>query len=126
MATSWFPATFCPRDATCSMDGALKPSNGPEIQTVTFTNPPEQPYPAEIRQFPDEQSFFKAYTRPQDWMKCEGQMLVIAENTTLFSLIGTRYGGDGRNSFRLPDLRQENPNDYYICIDGHVPGFVGP
>jgi len=39
------------------------------------------------------------------WAKCEGQLLSIASNTALFSLIGTTYGGDGRTTFGLPDLR---------------------
>ena len=39
------------------------------------------------------------------WLKCEGQVLDIANNTALFSLIGTMYGGDGFNTFALPDLR---------------------
>lgn len=40
-----------------------------------------------------------------DWLKCEGQVLDIANNTALFSLIGTMYGGDGFSTFALPDLR---------------------
>ena len=126
MATSWFPTTFCPRDANCSMDGALRPANGPQIQTLQYDNPPTEPLPAEIRQFPTERSFFDAYTRPIDWVKCEGQLLEIAQYTTIFSLMGTMYGGDGRTTFGIPDLQHENPNDYYLCINGHVPGFVGP
>ena len=42
---------------------------------------------------------------PRGWAKCEGQLLPIAENTALFSLFGTTYGGDGRSTFGLPDLR---------------------
>lgn len=126
MATSWFPATFCPRDATCSLDDGLSPSNGPKIQSLSFTNPPSQPFPTEIRQFPTPQSFDAANTQPEDWIKCEGRLLSIAQYATIFSLLGTMYGGDGRTTFGTPDLRNENPNDYYMCINGHVPGFVGP
>jgi microcystin-dependent protein len=42
---------------------------------------------------------------PRGWAFCEGQLLPIAQNTALFSLIGTTYGGDGRTTFALPDLR---------------------
>ena len=39
------------------------------------------------------------------WAFCDGQLLPIAQNTSLFSLLGTTYGGDGRSTFALPDLR---------------------
>lgn len=42
---------------------------------------------------------------PRTWALCEGQLLAISTNTALFSLIGTFYGGDGRTTFALPDLR---------------------
>lgn len=42
---------------------------------------------------------------PRGWAFCEGQLLAINSNTALFSLIGTMYGGDGRTTFGLPDLR---------------------
>lgn len=42
---------------------------------------------------------------PRAWAFCEGQLLPIAQNTALFSIIGTIYGGDGRITFALPDLR---------------------
>jgi microcystin-dependent protein len=42
---------------------------------------------------------------PVGWFMCEGQLLSISENETLFNLIGTTYGGDGQNTFALPDLR---------------------
>jgi microcystin-dependent protein len=46
---------------------------------------------------------------PNGWLFCEGQLLPIAENETLFYLIGTTYGGDGQNNFALPDLRGRLP-----------------
>lgn len=46
---------------------------------------------------------------PQGWAKCEGQLLPIAQNSALFSLLGTIYGGDGRTTFALPDLRGRAP-----------------
>jgi microcystin-dependent protein len=46
---------------------------------------------------------------PAGWMFCEGQLLPISENDTLFQLIGTTYGGDGESTFALPDLRGRIP-----------------
>src|SRR4051794_2003591 len=42
---------------------------------------------------------------PLGWAKCEGQLLPISQNTALFSLLGTMYGGDGKTTFALPDVR---------------------
>lgn len=42
---------------------------------------------------------------PRGWAFCDGQLLSIAQNTALFSILGTTYGGDGRTTFGLPDLR---------------------
>jgi hypothetical protein len=52
-----------------------------------------------------------------------GQLLQIASNTALFSLLGTQYGGDGRTTFGLPDLRDSAPNGltYSICVAGIFP-----
>ena len=46
---------------------------------------------------------------PRGWALCNGQMLPIAQYTALFSLLGTMYGGDGRTTFALPDLRGRTP-----------------
>ena len=46
---------------------------------------------------------------PRGWAFCQGQLMSIAQNTALFSLLGTTYGGDGRTSFGLPDLRGRVP-----------------
>lgn len=54
---------------------------------------------------------------PRGWSTCEGQLLSIASNTALFSLLGTTYGGDGRTTFALPDLRGR-----FITGQGHLPG----
>jgi microcystin-dependent protein len=55
---------------------------------------------------------------PRTWALCEGQLLSIAANTALFSIIGTIYGGDGRTTFALPDLRGRAP-----LQQGHGPGL---
>jgi microcystin-dependent protein len=46
---------------------------------------------------------------PSGWALCDGQLLPIAQNTALFSLLGTTYGGDGKTNFALPDLRGRVP-----------------
>jgi microcystin-dependent protein len=46
---------------------------------------------------------------PRGWAFCEGQLLSIAQNSALFSILGTTYGGDGRTTFALPDLRGRVP-----------------
>jgi microcystin-dependent protein len=47
---------------------------------------------------------------PRGWAMCNGQILPIAQNTALFSLLGTTYGGNGQTTFALPDLRSRWPN----------------
>ena len=61
-----------------------------------------QPYVGEIR-------MFAGNFAPAGWMFCEGQLIPISENETLFQLIGTTYGGDGQSTFALPDLRGRVP-----------------
>ena len=61
-----------------------------------------QPYVGEIR-------MFAGNFAPAGWMLCEGQLLPISENETLFNLIGTTYGGDGESTFALPDLQGRIP-----------------
>jgi microcystin-dependent protein len=61
-----------------------------------------QPFVGEIR-------MFGGTNPPAGWMMCEGQILPISENDTLFNLIGTTYGGDGQETFALPDLRGRAP-----------------
>jgi microcystin-dependent protein len=46
---------------------------------------------------------------PRSWAQCDGQILPINQNQSLYSLLGTTYGGDGRTSFGLPDLRGRTP-----------------
>lgn len=56
------------------------------------------PFVAEIR-------IFTGNFAPKGWALCEGQTLPLSQNTALFSLLGTTYGGDGKSNFKLPDLR---------------------
>jgi microcystin-dependent protein len=56
------------------------------------------PFVAEIRIFPFNFA-------PKGWAWCDGQILPLSQNTALFSLLGTTYGGDGKSNFALPDLQ---------------------
>ena len=60
------------------------------------------PFVAEIRIFPFNFA-------PKGWAFCDGQLLPISQNTALFSLLGTTYGGDGRSNFALPNLQGSVP-----------------
>ncbi|HEX8179664.1 MAG TPA: tail fiber protein [Pyrinomonadaceae bacterium] len=61
-----------------------------------------QPFIGEIR-------LFAGTFEPAGWAFCDGRLLPISENDTLFVLLGTTYGGDGENTFALPDLRGRVP-----------------
>ncbi|MCP4131712.1 MAG: phage tail protein [bacterium] len=61
-----------------------------------------EPYVSQIKQF-------GCYYAPWEWASCDGQIMQVGENTALFSLLGTGFGGDGRTTFGLPDLRGRMP-----------------
>ncbi|UBM59615.1 tail fiber protein [Marinilongibacter aquaticus] len=61
-----------------------------------------EPFIAEIR-------IFAGNFAPRSWAFCEGQLLPVSQNTALFSLIGTTYGGDGRSTTALPNLQGRSP-----------------
>jgi microcystin-dependent protein len=61
-----------------------------------------EPFVGEIR-------MFASNFAPHGWAFCDGQLLAISQNDVLFSLLGTIYGGDGRTTFGLPDLRGRIP-----------------
>jgi microcystin-dependent protein len=69
------------------------------------------PFIAEIRVMPYNFA-------PRGWAGCDGQLIPIAQNTALFSLLGTSYGGDGRSTFALPDLRAS-----FVMGPGDGPGL---
>ncbi|CAM3780528.1 phage tail protein [Roseateles saccharophilus] len=73
------------------------------------------PYVGEIR-------LFAGNFAPVGWALCQGQLLPIVENETLFNLIGTTYGGDGQSTFALPDLAGRIP---VHAGQGHVIGEKG-
>lgn len=66
-----------------------------------------EPFLAEVR-------IFGFNFAPRGWAFCDGQILPINQNQSLYSLLGTTYGGDGRTTFALPDLRGRSP----IHVDG--------
>ena len=70
-----------------------------------------EPYVGEIR-------MFAGNFAPRGWAFCDGQLLSVSQNDALFSLFGTIYGGDGRTTFSLPDLRSRVPV--------HAGGSAGP
>ena len=72
------------------------------------------PFIAEIR-------IFAGNFAPRGWAFCDGQLLPIAQNSALFSLLGTTYGGDGRSTVGLPDLRERAP-----MHPGRGPGLMTP
>lgn len=69
------------------------------------------PFVAEIRIFPFNFA-------PRGWAFCDGQLLPLSQNTALFSLLGTTYGGNGMSNFALPDLQGRAP-----MHPGHGPGL---
>jgi microcystin-dependent protein len=71
------------------------------------------PFVAEIRIFPFNFA-------PKGWAWCDGQLLPLSQNTALFSLLGTTYGGNGQSNFALPDLQGRAP-----MHPGQGPGNVG-
>src|SRR2546429_8687319 len=68
------------------------------------------PFVAEIRIFPFNFA-------PKGWAWCDGQLLPLSQNTALFSLLGTFYGGDGKSTFGLPDLQGSVP----LHVGGNQP-----
>jgi microcystin-dependent protein len=70
-----------------------------------------QPYVGEIR-------MFAGNFPPAGWMFCDGNILPISGNETLYQLIGTTYGGDGESTFALPDLRGRIPIHFGMGPDG--------
>ncbi|MFY1113097.1 MAG: tail fiber protein, partial [Methanosarcinaceae archaeon] len=67
-----------------------------------FPSRSSEPFIGEIR-------MFAGNFAPRGWAFCDGQLLPISQNTALFSILGTTYGGDGRTTFGLPDLRGRVP-----------------
>lgn len=61
---------------------------------------------------------------PMGWLTCEGQVLTIAQYQALYALVGTTYGGDGRATFAVPNLKGAEPlpqMKYFIALEGFFP-----
>lgn len=61
---------------------------------------------------------------PRNWAFCRGQLLSIAQNQALFSLLGTTFGGNGQTTFALPNLQGAQPipgTEYFIALQGVFP-----
>lgn len=77
--------------------------------------------------FIGEIKLFAGNYAPKDWALCDGSELQIISNTALFSIVSTTYGGDGRTTFNLPDLRTNTATpagvklNYIICVRGNFP-----
>src|SRR2546423_14224021 len=78
------------------------------------------PFVSEIRIFPFNFA-------PTGWAFCDGQLLPLSQNTALFSLLGTFYGGDGKSTFAVPDMQGSvslgqgqttNGTEYFLCQQG--------
>ncbi|HEX2630126.1 MAG TPA: tail fiber protein [Chitinophagaceae bacterium] len=67
------------------------------------------PNAATVSPFLGEIKLFAGSFAPQGWALCQGQLLSISQNASLFSLLGTNYGGNGQSNFALPDLRGATP-----------------
>src|SRR5215510_11231593 len=74
-------------------------------------DPMSEPFVGEI-------TIFAFNFAPKGWALCQGQLLPISQNTALFSLLGTMYGGDGKSTFALPNLQGSVPNNF-----GQGPGL---
>jgi microcystin-dependent protein len=72
------------------------------MSSINVRSPMSDAFLAEIR-------IFAGNFAPSGWALCNGQLLPISQNTALFALLGTTYGGDGRVTFALPDLQQRVP-----------------
>lgn len=79
---------------------------------------------ADADSYMGEIQLFPYVFAPIGWLECKGQVLNISENTTLFSLLGTRFGGNGTSTYALPDMRGMEPTKdlrYYIATTGLYP-----
>src|SRR5206468_7454747 len=86
---------FSISSSRCREFSPAKTSKG---EKIAMSNP----FVAEVR-------IFTGNFAPKGWALCDGQLMAISQNTALFSLLGTTYGGDGKSTFALPDLQGSSP-----------------
>jgi microcystin-dependent protein len=96
--------------------GFLNKENMQPFLAINYVIATEGIFPSRngLDPFIAEIMLFAGNFAPRGWAFCDGQLVSIATNTALFSLLGTTYGGDGQTTFALPDLR------------GRVPLHMGP
>ncbi len=78
----------------------------------------------EMQAFLGQIGLFPYEFAPQPWVFCEGQLLAINQNVALFSVLGTQFGGDGKATFALPNLKGKEPLPglrYCISMEGVYP-----
>ncbi len=92
-------AYTCPHTGKTFYSGKCYDQTGQLVETDALGT---DPYIAEVM-------LFAGNFAPQGWAFCQGQLLAVSEYDALFSLVGTIYGGDGRTTFGLPDLRSRIP-----------------
>ncbi|MCR2802295.1 InlB B-repeat-containing protein [Paenibacillus soyae] len=102
--------------------GSIAGGIAPEKADAAGEEPLPEPLLGEIRLFPFQFA-------PPGWVYCAGQKLSLSQNTAMYSLLGDRFGGDGKSTFALPDLRGLEPVNgmgYYIATQGIFPGREDP
>lgn len=102
--------------AVSSVGGSMSHNNMQPYTTLNYIIALQGVYPSmseitpqSIEPFIGEIILFAGNFAPRGWAFCDGQLLPISQNTALFSILGTTYGGDGRTTFGLPDLRGRVP-----------------
>jgi microcystin-dependent protein len=103
---SWNGSNWIARAPSQALNSKHQP-----YQSVNFIIALEGIYPSRNAADPfiGEIVMFGGNFAPQGWALCDGQLLPITSNEALFSILGTSYGGDGRTTFGLPDLRGRVP-----------------
>lgn len=75
--------------------------------------------------FIGELTLYATERPPRGWLPADGRLMSIMENNMLFALLGARFGGDGRKTFALPDMRKESPQVeglvWCIAVEGVFP-----
>lgn len=100
------------------------PAQRPGRPSESATADDSREDPAEVGpsdQFLGEIRLFGGNYAPRGWALCDGRLLSINEHQALYSVLGTRYGGDGRTEFGLPDLRGQLGVSFIISLEGRYP-----
>jgi len=103
---TWDGANWVAAQPSLALDDKMQPWLGVNYIIATTGLFPSR---SSSNPFIAEVVMFSGNFAPRGWAFCDGQLLPIAQNTALFSILGTTYGGDGRSTFGLPDLRGRVP-----------------